>query len=641
MEAYAGAALSSLGHLLQEERGAKLGNPHGPSMNMPSMNNMYDSEYYNQSRAQERAAVNQKWNASQRPRQTGVVPKPAYASMFAEVNNGAGAGAGAVQSLTGDWVEPEQFQHNNMQPFFKGSVKQNVDFDRGGGVLERHTGVSEMHVPKKEVECFFEPTANMGNPCGMPAMTSFYESRIIAPVTRNNEFPIEQERVGPGLGLGYTTGAAGGFQQANTLDYIRPKTVDELRPGNDPKMSYELPMQGPQKGTSQPTLFSVMAKNRPDTFYENTPDMWLKPRAAQTKEMQRPEVLVKPTSRVQTSVEYEGIAHAANEPGKSALIGDDYGKDSICILDNERTTTTTKTVVSNLRSTVKAIISPLLDVVRRTPKEYLVDAPRVYGNMSIQIPEKATIVDPVAHQPRTTIKETLIHDTNVSNLTGPPAGPVNSDQETRTTGRETLPVVDSVRNVASKTYRVRVYNVDEIAKRTIRETTDGAKNEQGNVGGQSSRTGAYVTTVVNVPITQKSIVSAISQHFGGAGSKTDFRGQNLTAVNNARIDGTREMMLKKAGYTPNAKGISVAVDSEDINMNARRLVADDMAVRKTANITRITEARPNDIDACEITKPANELPYSSAERLDPSTLSALKTNPYQLYVNPIVDCNSS
>ena len=646
MEAYAGAALSSLGYMLQEERGAGaglgLGNASVPS-NMPSMTNVYQSTYSQQARAQESAAASRSWSASMNPQQSGVVPRPAYASMFAEVSASQGAqgqgGSRAVQSLTGDWMEPENFQHNNMQPFFKGSVKQNVDVDRGGAMLERHTGRSDMYVPKKEVECFFEPTGNMGNACGMPVMTSFYESRIVAPVSRNNEFPIEQERVGPGLGLGYTSDAAGGFQQANTLDYVRPKTVDELRPGNNPKLSFELPMQGPQKGTSKRGLFSVLSKNKPDTFFENTPDMWLKSRGAETKAMQRPEVLVKATARVQTAVEYEGGAHAVSQPGKSALIGDDYGKSSICVYDNARTETTTKTVVSNLRSTIKAIAAPLLDAVRRTPKEYLVDAPRVYGNMSIQIPEKATIVDPVAHQPRTTIKETLIHDTDVSNLHGAPAGPVNADQDTRTTGRETLPVTDSVRNVAATTYRVRVYNVDEVAKRTHRETTDGAKNLSGNVGRQASHTGAYVTTVVEAPLTQKAIVSAISSHFGGAGSKADFRSTSLTAVNNARIDGTREMMLAKAGYTPNAKGANISLDPDNVTMDARRLVVDDMAPRATPNMTRIQEAGPKHVEPCEITKPANELPYSGAERLDPSILSSLKTNPYQMNINPIIECN--
>jgi len=643
MEAYASAALSSLGYMLQQERGAGLGQAQAPT-NMPSQTNMYQSNYYQQARAQEGAAANRSWNAARAPQQTGVVPRPAYASMFAEVSNDGGlaaggqaGGGGGMQSLTGEWVGREGFQHNNMQPFFKGNATQNTDVERGMGTLERHTGRSDMFVPKKEVECFFEPTANMGNACGMPVMTSFYESRLVAPITRNNDFPIEREMVGPGLGLGFTAGAAGGRQQANTLDYMRPKNVDELRPANNPKLSFELPMQGPQKGTSKRGLFSVLSKNRPDTFFENTPDKWLKSRGAETKATERPTVLIKPTSRVQTATEYEGTAHAIGQPGKAALVGDDYGKSSICVFDNARTTTTTKTVVSNIRSTIKAIVAPLMDAVRRAPKEYLIDAPRVYGNMSIQIPEKATLVDPVTHQPRTTIKETLIHDTDVSNLHGPTVGPVNTEQEIKTTGRETLPVTDSVRNVASTTYRVRVYNVDEVAKRTHRETMDGAKNIGGNIGRQASHAGAYVTTVVDVPLTQKAFVSATS-HFGGAGSKADFRGVSLTATNNALIDGTREMMLAKAGYTPNAKGANINMDADDMNLDIRRINSDSIAPRATPNMTRIKEAGPKQVENCQITKQANELPYSGENRLDPSILSALKSNPYQMNINPIIEC---
>ena len=640
MEAYAGAALSSLGYMLQQERGAGLGQAQVPT-NMPSQTNMYQSNYFKQARAQEGAVANRAWNASMAPQQTGVVPRPAYASMFAEVNpvdGGTGGGAGAIQSLTGEWMGRENFQHNNMQPFYKGNVTQNTDVDRGNATLERHTGRSDMFFQKKEVECFFEPTANMGNACGMPVMTNFYESRIVAPITRNNDFPIEKERVGPGLGLGFTTGAAGGFQQANTLDYVMPKNVDELRAANNPKQSYELPVQGPSKGTSKRGLFSVLSKNRPDTFFENTPDMWLKSRAAETKPTERPTVLVKPTSRVQTAVQYEGTAHAVGQPGKSALVGDDYGKSSICIYDNARSETTTKTVVSNLRSTIKAIVAPLMDVLRRTPKEYLVDAPRVYGNMSIQIPEKATLVDPVTHQPRTTIKETLIHDSDVSNLHGPTAGPVNNEQDTKTTGRETLPVTDSVRNVAATTYRVRVYNVDEVAKRTHRETMDGAKNISGNVGRQESHTGAYVTTVVEAPMTQKAIYSASSSHFGGAGSREDFRGVSTTATDNACIDGTREMMLAKAGYTPNAKGANVNMDADDMNLDIKRINSDSIAPRATPNMTRISDAGPKAVENCQITKQANQLPYTGESRLDPNILSALKSNPYQMSINPIVEC---
>jgi len=208
------------------------------------------------------------------------------------------------------------------------------------------------------------------------------------------------------------------------------------------------------------------------------------------------------------------------------------------------------------------------------------------------------------------------------------------DQDARPTGRETLPVIDSVRNVAKTKYKVRVYNVDEIARRTHRETTTDSKNPSGFVGAQDRKTGAYVTTVVDAPMTQKAAYSAVSEHFGGAGSKVEFRQMDKAAYENAEIDGTREMMLAKAGYTPNAKGANVSMDAGDVSMDAKRLVADDLAARDTHNMTRISNAvKP--VEKCEVTKPANELPYSSEQRLDPTVLSSLRSNPYKIFINPI------
>jgi len=623
METYAGAALTSMGYMLMQENQER-STARGTAR--PSATNIYDTAYLGQVHGQEQQQANNLWQASQVPQATGVVPAPAYSSMFG-------------QSLTGEAIAPETFVHNNMQPFYRGSVKQNVDPFRGNEILERHTGQTTFIPKKREAECFFEPTANVSQVCGMANNDAFYKSRIVMPTARRNDFPLAQEHVGPGLGMGYTTTPSGGFHQANTLDYVRPKNVDELRAANDPKITYELPVQGPKKGTAQRGAQGVFSKNRPDTYFENTPDKWLKTTGAVTAAAQRPDVvIVKPTSRVQTAVEYEGQPFAAaGQPGRGA--NDDYGKSAITVFDTERSLTSTKTVVTNVKSMVSAMMAPLLDSLRRTPKEYLVDAARIYGNMSPQIPEKATIYDPVTYAPRTTNKETLIHDVDVSNLHGPTAGPVTGDDDARKTGRETLPVVDSVRNVAKTTYKVQVYNVDEVAKRTHRETTGDAKNPSGNIGGQASRTGAYTTTVVSAPMTQKAFVSAGSEHYGSAaGTQTSFFGQSLEAWNNAEIDGSREMMQAKAGYTPNAKGASAGMDAGAVRLDSQRPMADDLAARSTHNPTRVLQTSGKAVEQCEVTRQAVQLPSATENRLDPNVLSSLKTNPYAMSINPIVAC---
>ena len=53
-----------------------------------------------------------------------------------------------------------------------------------------------------------------------------------------NVTPIEKVYVGPGLNQGYTADPMGGFQQAETRDYVMPKTTNETRVKTNPKVSY-------------------------------------------------------------------------------------------------------------------------------------------------------------------------------------------------------------------------------------------------------------------------------------------------------------------------------------------------------------------------------------------------------------------
>jgi len=43
-------------------------------------------------------------------------------------------------------------KHNNMVPFFGGSIKQNMDMDSNEGILGRYTGVDKVYVSKKEIK---------------------------------------------------------------------------------------------------------------------------------------------------------------------------------------------------------------------------------------------------------------------------------------------------------------------------------------------------------------------------------------------------------------------------------------------------------------------------------------------------------
>jgi len=333
MEVYASAALTGMGYMLNQERDSLKSShiSHVDHNELPSMNNMYESDYWRSVKRDEKSRGDNLWKSAESPLNTGVVPKPAYASMFASPP--ASQKQAYVKSLTGDAIPVEQFQHNNMQPYFRGSVKQNLNADLHSTRLEAFTGRGDLLMQKKEVESMFAPTAGFTNICGMANNSDYYLAHTNKPIVRNNDFPIEQVRVGPGLDQGYTATPSGGFQQSATIDYARPKNVDQLRVASKPRFVNEGNMGGPVKAPEQRGIIGEVAKNRPETYFSQTKDQWLKTTGANLKETNRTVKLVKPNSRTDTHVSYEGNAQAyVSQQGKD--IKDNYGKAGDLTYDN-------------------------------------------------------------------------------------------------------------------------------------------------------------------------------------------------------------------------------------------------------------------------------------------------------------------
>lgn len=688
----------------------------------PSMRDVYTSDFWRTVEADRLRRANVRTEEAREPLASGVVPLVAYEDMFAplldarmaEVAKAKGQPAAPppgtlVESLTGERVPFENFTHNNMQPFFSGRMKQSIDARANAPLLESFTGRGGVFQQKQEVPPLFSPTVGLTNVCGMPDVTQDLRSHIVKPIARNNDFPIEPIIVGPGLGQGYTATPAGGFQQATTLDYIRPKTVDELRPLSDPKETYEIPTAGPAGSpVSKPGKVGKMEKRLPDTYYEQTPDMWLRTTGAVLKETERPVFDVKPTARPETHVPYVGTAGRGDAIGRGAA--DDYGKASITVYANERMTTETKTVVANLKSIVSAVIAPFLDIVRHNPKEYLIDAPRPNGmlqaqmpgkpalydpvnwatrttvkettihdaearnmaprmpekpvaydpvdwaarttvkettvhdeearNMAPQMPGKATVYDPINYMMRTTVKETTIHDGTIMNLHSvEEAGTARYEDDAKTTIKEMTPSVDTWRNLNAHTYRTIEYNPDEVAKTTLKEMVELAANESGYIGHVDRlHPGAYDFIEVLVPDTQKQFVSDY-QYFGDAGAQTEFRPPSHEAADNMLVDPTKEYLDVAAAYVPGAGGTYTDVSADMINMKVDKLASDSVAARETPNIGRTYQLTVPEVQPCAITSEPQEYGNISRDRIDPAVLAELRTNPYNISINPLRPIN--
>jgi hypothetical protein len=89
-------------------------------------------------------------------------------------------------SLTGDPINPNNFTHNNMVPFFGGSVRQNLDEFSTRGIFENFTGTQDNYQKKQEQSLLFEPQKNMSNVYGSGSLDGFMLDRYYVSNIRSN-----------------------------------------------------------------------------------------------------------------------------------------------------------------------------------------------------------------------------------------------------------------------------------------------------------------------------------------------------------------------------------------------------------------------------------------------------------------------
>lgn len=207
--------------------------------------------------------------------------------------------------------------HNNMVPFFGANVTQSTYSGATDGVLDLYTGKGKnSFFHKEEAPAFFKPEPGTGNPWGHQVETEFEQSRQVTSLAMKNVFPIEQTQVGPGVNDGYTNLPSGGYNQDSMREFALPRTTDEIRAANKPKLTYEA---DPVPGAHMITDMGIQApvkKNRPDRFQVLENKDGSLPHLNTTVGQQvasavYPTQLMKSQNRETTSVEYEGTAQAA------------------------------------------------------------------------------------------------------------------------------------------------------------------------------------------------------------------------------------------------------------------------------------------------------------------------------------------
>ena len=415
-------------------------------------------------------------------------------------------------SLTGEPINPNNFTHNNMQPFFGGGVKQNLDEYSTRGIFENFTGTSDTYQKKQEQKPLFQPQKNMSNVYGSQSLDGYMLDRYYVSNIRSNETPIEKVYVGPGLNKGFTNEPSGGFQQENTRDYILPKTTDQIRVKSNPKISYYGRVNSGEK-INKPTKIGTVYKNQPDTFYIQNPDRYLTTTGQIIAPEQRPCIVTRYTNRKTTELKtrkgsaaptrgtiaqvrskykisnkvtykYDDPVNPAKEGQWSILnlfssTPNDYGKKSIRLRNNKKIPSKNKYFVMNYKSNDEKGPARSTQKIKKPKKYYTIKNDRS-GNLKGST--KNIIYDP-NDTARTTIKETNIDNNFRSNVSVNTRGNTvyNPNDIARTTIKETNIDNNFRSNVGVDTRGNVVYNPNSIARTTIKETNID-NNFRSNVG---------------------------------------------------------------------------------------------------------------------------------------------------------------
>ena len=500
---------------------------------------------------------------------------------------------GSFESLSGSRVNSSDFNHNNMVPFFGGKIRGfTADSNVYETLFDNKTGTGSQHISKKERAPLFAPQDRMHNVHGMQNNNDFIQSRMVPSTKIANVKPWEEERVAPGLDMGFNGSAGAGYNSGlEARDKWVDRGVDELRVVTNPKQTFSLDgHQGPAnsfiKEYANTGHLGKFEKNLPDTYFVNTPDRWLTTTGQEKAQTLRAVEIEKDVNRATTTSEYYGVnsnvggnntyapnnyedakrqeydckpvlnAHSS-KVGAAATKGD-FGHDSYTYANNNRTTVRGPDM-GGVYGFVRAIMAPVLDVLRPSRKENVTGNPRMYGNAESLVPSGA-VFNPADRLP-TTIKETTLGLVGMNHL--------NVDRQGTTVGA--------------------YGNTPQTMYETEREST--CTEYTGNSGGASTRAGI---PLYNAAYNQQLNVNKTYPNHPNQG--------------NMSLLGT-------------ATNISVAKNENDRNNN--RLWVPTKAPPQTPSMEQYGK----------MSMPQTYDNTVNMERMDPAILNAFRQNPYTKSLN--------
>lgn len=611
-------------------------------------------------------------------------PQGLVASARAEESRLA-SGASAYSELLGRNVPVEDMAHENMQPHYRGAPPGQR---QAPAVLERFGAAVGDTVPRTDgVKAMFP--AQRDRLVGTD--TGDWERRRTAGAasrTLQGERPFQPQLVAPGMG-GY------GAERAAA----KPRGIDELRTVDNRHVS--LPARtnaGRAVNAFGPLPPSCAPKNRPATAFVTPASSMLPSGAAVTRARMDGEQLLPETTRGVKRADLTGVAAPAapgarggysteNETLRYKQVGP-TGQHVGVATRTGAALVDPPSYQAILRDNERQGLAPMplggaapaggalgdgsnsrpVAVGRPGIRSLTTAHPRTHGNLQGVMPAKMTIYDP-NEVARTTIKETLIHDTREGFAAGPSrTGARQPGAALDPTTRDTLPSLqgaegDGRLTATTSVHRSLVYDPDDIPRTTDRETLTTA-TRAGGVGTLQAGTGyetaprdvaetqrqfvndnqytgavsgsgrnGYLVAPTDVANTQRQFISD-NQHTGVAGAAGAKAQMSYSQVYARAMNEIREMVL--VGRDPAEQGAKVAtgVDGVGAGAGGRRDPALDVTQhrntmqRQGAVQTYVPEACSKD------TRAPREVHASRTPDLD--MLTQLQSNPYAQRISEAV-----
>jgi hypothetical protein len=487
-----------------------------------------------------------------------------------------------INLLSGQQANLDEFKHNNMQHYYGGKLRgYSGDINSTESILDSKQGNGSQQFSKSEIAPLFRPDENSNHPNGTPNNSDFFQSRMNESMKMSNVTLWEPQRVGPGLNMGYGSQNSDGFNSGGTQggggfnsgmmarDAWMPKSVDDLRAENKPKMSFDLdghqgPALHPIKMAGPNSKIGVIEKHLPDKSYESGPNRWFTTTGVEQAPPIRSTQLIPMENRVNTTREYYGSGSSgqatytnaefedskrqnlsglplsnASATGTNYANPNDYGSQSYNMLHNNRSIAKETNEFGGVYGMAKAAIAPILDIFRPTRKE------NVLGNL----------------------RETG----NVNGLT--PTGHLfNSNDKTKITNREmtTDKINMNYVNVQGQTNTGDAYKVTTHQNYNNQRTSTN-KEYIGNINSNSQGLRPYNNAYAQQNNVNKTYESRPNQGnmslFNNSNNSTTSRNDSIFQQNRQLITNNSQSIIPSREFMGELNGMQ----SYDINYNASRM----------------------------------------------------------------------